>query len=483
MFDSNSWAQRTPIRSVRLGRSFNNLKVRPKLMVLHNLFFLALTGAVYFSLLPLFERTIASAQAREVSLIAQVLTGQNVGLRLRDVSFYNFREGPPDTLRIPGHIITWLRQNSGQVFQELEHDDTIYWQGPGSSLYRSARVPVVIYRRAISQAKLTLFLVLGLIYLGAIATLEWVIMPSYVDRPLGLMLGADAATRRGDQEKEIIPDNQILPDEIGEIMRSRNSTIRQLRAQETELAKTLNRLEAANQDLRRKAELLESQDRLVSLGLLSASVAHELNTPLAVLHGSIEKLQETVPQPNAQERLTRMLRVTQRLRKISEGLLDFARVRRMETERVDMRALIEEAWSLVGIDEKASEVHFVNQVLEADAITGNPDRLMQVFVNLLRNALYAIKTSGTILVQSTQFNQLDRPLVRVTVDDDGPGIPPDVLPNLFEAFVTTRLDARGTGLGLTVAEGIIQQHGGSIRACNRPGGGARLEVILPAAAA
>jgi signal transduction histidine kinase len=70
----------------------------------------------------------------------------------------------------------------------------------------------------------------------------------------------------------------------------------------------------------------------------------------------------------------------------------------------------------------------------------------------------------------------------VDVDDDGPGIPEDVLPQIFEAFVTSRLDAKGTGLGLTVAEGIVQQHGGTIEASNRPGGGARIEVRLPAAA-
>jgi signal transduction histidine kinase len=67
------------------------------------------------------------------------------------------------------------------------------------------------------------------------------------------------------------------------------------------------------------------------------------------------------------------------------------------------------------------------------------------------------------------------------VDDDGPGIPEDVLPNIFEAFVTSRLDSRGTGLGLTVAEGIVHQHGGALTACNRPEGGARLEVKMPAA--
>ena len=100
-------------------------------------------------------------------------------------------------------------------------------------------------------------------------------------------------------------------------MRSRNITVAQLR-------QTGRRSGSALQKL-------EEQDRLVSLGLLSTSVAHELNTPLAVLQGSIEKLLETSRDAQTLERLGRMLRVTQRLRKISEGLVDFARVRKQET--------------------------------------------------------------------------------------------------------------------------------------------------------
>ena len=85
-------------------------------------------------------------------------------------------------------------------------------------------------------------------------------------------------------------------------------------------------------------------------------MAHELNTPLAVLQGSIEKLLETSHDGPTLERLARMLRVTQRLRKISEGLVDFARVRKQHTEALPLRSLIDESWSLVAIDEKASAV-------------------------------------------------------------------------------------------------------------------------------
>lgn len=384
-------------------RLFGNLKVRPKLMVLHNLFFLVLTCAVYFSIIPLFEKQVADAQARELTILHQT---------------------PP----------------SGQ--------DLI--------------APKESYAQAAARARLTLFLVLGSIYVLAVLVLESAIMPLYVYRPLQRMLDADAATQKGDRDQEMIPPGEILGDEIGRIMQSRNETVAALRRQEDELAAALRRL--------------EEQDRLVSLGLLSASVAHELNTPLAVLNGSIEKLIETTEDQLTLDRLARMQRVAQRLQKISESLVDFSRVRHQHMGPLVIRPLIEEAWGLVAIDDKSAAVEFANHVAADEAVIGNPDRLVQVFVNLLRNALNAVEPgSGKIDVRSRSGPRG----LTIAVEDNGRGIPPDVLPEIFDAFVSTRLDARGTGLGLTVAEGIVRQHGGTIAASNRKEGGARLEVTLP----
>jgi signal transduction histidine kinase len=381
-------------------------------MVLHNLFFLVLACAAYFSLIPLFEKQEADARAREVAILEQVPQG-------------------------------------GGVVKTSEE----------------------LYERALVRAKVTLFLVLGGIYILAVLLLESAIMPLYVYRPLRKLLAADSATQAGDRERELIPPEDILGDEIGQIMRSRNETVATLRRREDELAAALRRL--------------EEQDRLVSLGLLSASVAHELNTPLAVLNGSLEKLIETTKDAPTLERLARMQRVTQRLRRISESLVDFSRVRKDQMEPTAILPLIDEAWSLVAIDEKSSNVEFSNQVRAEHRVTGNSDRLLQVFVNLLRNALNATQSSGNppgrIEVGSRRELREGKPSIVITVEDNGHGIPAHVLPDIFDAFVTERLDARGTGLGLTVAEGIITQHGGAITASNRPQGGACLEVSLPAA--
>ncbi|HEV2201661.1 MAG TPA: HAMP domain-containing sensor histidine kinase [Bryobacteraceae bacterium] len=402
-------------KKIGLGRAFGNLKVRPKLMVLHNLFFLVLTCGVYFSLIPLFEKLVADAHAREVAIVRQVPSA------------------------------------AGEIrLSQQSYEDTVF------------------------RARVTLFLVLGGIYALAVLSLEAAIIPLYVYRPLRRMLAADSATQAGDRAREIIPAEEILGDEIGQIMRSRNAAVSALRRREDELAAALRRL--------------EEQDRLVSLGLLSASVAHELNTPLAVLNGSIEKLIETTAaKPKSEidrhtlERLERMQRVALRLKRISESLVDFSRVRKTQMEATAIRPLVEEAWSLVAIDEKSSHVEFSNNVRAEHRVVGNSDRLLQVFVNLLRNAMNAVDSSGRIEVRSRSDLRDGRPSIMVTVEDNGSGIAADVLPDLFDAFVTTRLDARGTGLGLTVSEGIVTQHGGTISASNRPEGGACLEISLPAA--
>lgn len=380
-------------------RTFGDLKVRVKLIVLHNLFFFVLAASAYFSLIPLFEQQVAGSRPTAVA------------------------QADPE------------------------------------------------YQAAVYRARLTLFLVLGAIYAAAVILLEAAIMPLYVYRPLRAMLDADTATRDGDRQKELIPAKEIPGDEIGQIMQSRNETVAALRNREDELATALRRI--------------ESQDRLVSLGLLSASVAHELNTPLAVLRGSVEKLIETTTDPHALDRLARVQRVTLRLQTISESLIDFAKVRSQKTEPVPVRELVQDAWELVAIDARAAGIAFTNHVAEDETVLGNPDRLAQVFVNLLRNAMNAFETNGGhvtaphIEVRARKSRRTGQDGVAISVEDNGPGIPPEVLPEIFDAFVTARLDAHGTGLGLTVAQGIVTQHRGFIGASNRREGGACLEVWLP----
>ncbi|MEZ5365996.1 MAG: HAMP domain-containing sensor histidine kinase [Bryobacterales bacterium] len=396
---------------------FRDLRIRLKLMVLHNLFFLVLACGVYYSVIPLVEQ----------------------------------------------HLEEHVTERSGGVTP----------------------------KDVLTRAKLQLFAALGAIYVLGVLSLELFVMPRYVYQPIQATLEADEAVQEGDRLSELIPERRIPGDEIGDIMRSRNATVEKLREKELTLERALARLGELAQDLQRKNDQLENarrgmaaQDRLATIGLLSASVAHELNTPLSVIRGTVEKLLETIEQPLERARLERVGRMADRLHRISESLLDFSRVRGEEQRRpAPLHSLLDEAWSLIALDDRAAEVQFLNDVAPDAYALGDYERLMQVFVNLLKNGLYALDGPGVIRASSRHELERGKPFVVVEVDDSGKGIPPDVLPNLFEAFVSTRLDSRGTGLGLTVAEGIVQQHGGQLVAANRPEGGARLTVKLPAATA
>ena len=449
-------------------RAFGALRVRQKLVLLHNLFFLVLAVSVYGSIIPVFSRQIAAAREREFLMMSELFPlalSQEESPAADNRRIYHLQEGTAQDLGLSKAGRTFLNTHPDSAWRPSR--DALFRLGAKPGMYARVDFPAGVYDSTLRRAQISLFAVLGTIYVLSIIVLEFMILPQYVYQPLTLMLDADKATQEDDREHEMIDERFIMDDEIGHIMRSRNATVAQLRKEEDGLASALKQL--------------EEQDRLVSLGLLSTSVAHELNTPLAVLQGSIEKLAETTHDSHTLERLARMLRVTQRLRKISEGLVDFARVRKQVTEPVALRPLIDESWNLVAIDEKASTVAFTNHVKPADMVLGNADRLVQVFVNLLRNSLLAVSSGGEIRVESKTFGRNNQTWVGCTFLDDGPGIPSNILPNVFEAFVTTRLDSRGTGLGLTVAEGIVTQHGGTISACNRASGGASLQVVLPAA--
>lgn len=445
---------------------FRDLRVRPKLIVLHNAFFFILACAVYYSVIPLVEEYVATSRQREAALLGEIFLDRLETLPAGGLTPEDRAIGSAAELEVPEAVRLWLEAHPNETRLDPQYPDFIFRFDAENNQYGRLRFDESSFEVIVFQARIGLFAALGVIYLLAVAMLEFVIMPRYVYEPITAHLSADRAAQAGNRMEELIPEAAIPGDEIGDIMRSRNATVRMLREKESNLEKAKRGMAA--------------QDRLATIGLLSASVAHELNTPLAVIGGSVEKLLETVQSSPEQERLKRIHKMSDRLLRISEGLLGFSRVHHPETrEPVALRALVEEAWGLLAIDERAAKVRLENRVEVELSVLGDYDRLMQVFVNLLRNGMYAFDGEGRIVVHAGAMRDEDRSWIAIRVDDDGPGIPEEVLPNIFEAFVSTRLDSRGTGLGLTVAEGIVQQHGGRIIASNRPEGGARLEVWLP----
>ncbi|MEO1512358.1 MAG: ATP-binding protein, partial [Planctomycetota bacterium] len=352
---------------------------------------------------------------------------------------------------------------------------------------RLAEVTLTEAREAAPKVYLLVVILILTIYAVIALFLEMFVLPQHVYGPIRRTLEADRAVQRGDRAREIVADELIPRDELGEIMRSRNASVLALRRREGELADALDRLERVASDLKRKNHLLENArrslegaDRLASLGMLSAGIAHEINTPLAVVKGLADRLVEGEQLSASQTQL--LARVVGRLERLSEGLTDFARARPPHYAACNLREVAREAATLVRLDRRVGRSAIEVDIPDDLVIDADADRLVQVFVNLIRNAVDATRTGEPrIRVEASLFERDDCPWVSARVLDHGPGIEPEVLPSLFEPFVSTRLDAKGTGLGLAVAEGIVREHLGTIIAQNRTDGpGAAFEVMLPA---
>ena len=219
--------------------------------------------------------------------------------------------------------------------------------------------------------------------------------------------------------------------------------------------------------------------KLSALGELVAGVAHELNNPLTVLVGASDILEQQAP--DDLKEYARMIREsTDAARHIVRGLLTFGRQMPLERRHVMLDELIEKVLALTAADLRIESVK-----IDRDMEPGLPpvwadgNQLQQVLVNLVTNAKQAmaeLPEGNRRLRVTTRSYGTDR--VLITVEDTGPGIPADVLPKIFDPFVTTKGSA-GTGLGLSISYGIIREHGGHITADSRPGEGAAFTIDLP----
>jgi len=473
--------------SRRRGWPLTPWRIRRKLVALHTFFSLWLALLLLFVVRPATQRVVTAGEREQCRVALASLESLAPGFRPERVGDVRLVWGSAAELGLAGPVALALeRGRPGAAYAEPGSTGVVRWD-PARGAFVAA-----LYRSPEARAgerRLYIFVGAALLiaYAAIAALLELFVLPQQVYTPIRRLLLADKAVQLGDRDREIIPPEFMPSDELGEIMRSRNDSVLKLRAHERALAEALEKLESVAGDLKRKNHLLETvernmadQDRLVSLGMMSAGLAHEMNTPLAVLKGSAEEIAAHPGRGVDPAKADLMLRVVNRLETLSESLLDFARVRPPVYESVVLGDVLAEAWTLVRIDRDAQGVELESGLRPADRVQGDEDRLTQVFVNLLRNAVDAIDGAGRVRVWAEPLNRGGRAWLRVFFHDTGPGIDPDVLPHLFEPFTSTRLDSHGTGLGLAVAEGIVREHGGVLLAHNAPGGGAVFEVMLPA---
>ncbi len=229
-----------------------------------------------------------------------------------------------------------------------------------------------------------------------------------------------------------------------------------------------------------QARLVQAE-KLSSIGTMAAGIAHQLNNPLNNIATSCQLLLEEPPHNKDHERIKRMLEncdhETVRAKFIVQGLLNFSRTREMVITPTPLRPTVEAAIRHIS-DHLPSGIGLQSHC-EKITLPMDASHMKEVLINLITNARQAI-TDGQGQIVITGRRPPHEGFIEICVEDSGVGLPPGQIDKLFDPFFTTKPPGCGTGLGLSVAYGIVMQHKGHIKACNRPQGGAVITLHLPA---
>ncbi len=275
-------------------------------------------------------------------------------------------------------------------------------------------------------------------------------------------------------------------------------------------------LEQANKDLKRAEAHLVQSEKLTSLGLMVAGVAHEINNPLAFVSNNLAVIQRDVGLLNkvldlfhkaeptlAQHDPTLLTQLTEladdidlpytqqslqtlfersreglrRIENIVRDLRDFARVDPGDYQEVDLNPGLRSSLNIIQGRARNQGVTLVTELEPLPLVPCQPGKINQVILNLLVNALDACKNGGTITIRS--HPEPDNAMVRLEIEDTGTGIPADILDRIFDPFFTTKPLGMGTGLGLSISYGIVASHGGSLEVESEPGRGSHFIIRLP----
>jgi two-component system NtrC family sensor kinase len=329
---------------------------------------------------------------------------------------------------------------------------------------------------------------LGFVIFAAI--LVSILVQRVVYRPLSDLKDGAVRLAEGNLEQQIPVRSD---DELGQLADSFNSMTMALKKSRAELqnwGRTLEqKVEEATDELHQAQAETARSEKLASVGLLAAGIAHELNNPLTgvLTFSHLVRKQLPADSPEAED-LDLVIQETKRCAAIIRRLLDFAREKTPEKKYSDINGIIEETAQLIEQSAQVADIKIVKDLDERlPAIWIDEDLVKQVIMNMLVNAQHAIEQGGVITIRTRERHnyqagdpKLDTgPMVEVAVIDTGCGISEENLQKIFDPFFTTKGVGKGTGLGLSVSHGTIEAHGGMIEVESKVGAGTEFRIYFP----
>jgi len=326
-------------------------------------------------------------------------------------------------------------------------------------------------------------IIFGLASTVVICGLVGLFVQRFVNRPVGRLLECTRKVAQGDLDCTIEPTGD---DEIGDLARSFNKMTADLREAHEELREWTCKLEEEVENKAQELRLAQAQvirsEKLSSLGLLAAGVAHELNSPLMGIMTYAHLIGKKLPADSPEKKDADVIVAqTERCVTIIRQLLDFSHESAPEKKSQDLLPTLEKAIALVQCQ---ALYHDITIEREFDKtlphVLADAGQMQQVFLNLLVNAGEAMPKGGRLSIK-TLAPTPDSGGIQIIFRDTGVGIPPENLGKIFDPFFTSKEVGKGTGLGLAVSYGIVKRHGGSIGVESTPGEGTTFTVSLPVA--
>ena len=295
-----------------------------------------------------------------------------------------------------------------------------------------------------------------------------------ITRPIASLTDGARSLARGELETRIIAESR---DELGTLAQAFNDMAESLAANRAELTHKNEALSEANEHMQSMQEQLLRSERLAAIGQLAAGVSHEIDNPVGIILGHAELLLEDLKEDDPLcDDVAAIIDECRRCKRITGGLLGFARSPEGHHDRVDLNQLVEETVASLRPQMLFKDLDLkVDLLNEALFVTGDADQLRQVMINILLNAAQSLQGAGCLQVSLAK--QSDHALMNV--DDNGPGIPEADRERVFQPFFSTKAHGEGTGLGLPLCRKLVEAQGGEIYVHQAPLGGARLSVSLP----